>query len=336
MTTTAPYPPPLVPPGTDTPPDPDPVDDPVSPDVPDGGADDELGGLTLAEHAAILDAMTVVTLVCQEAARRALQGERPALEAEVTLTEQRVSEALTAVRPGRELAARLQGELEACQRHAAGLQAASDDDDVAARIRARSDRAAVAEESEAIRLRLESAHRAAEPAENAARQADHDLARTRADLASLDRGIKEPWATERGRDTAAYRVLALRTGLWAESDGPTARAIVDSYLRRGYGAQLERNAIAAYQAGQVRDAGDTKTWPNGQALINTGDVPVVVNGQAQPGDLAGVGPVQTSWPSGADASAGLRTAAGQVPPSVTKAASQEPGWIPSAIARLYR
>ena len=57
-----------------------------------------------------------------------------------------------------------------------------------------------------------------------------------------------------------------------------------------------------------------------------GGVPIVAHGAAQPGDMANVPPVPTSAPSGADASAGLRSGASQGPPpgNVNKAAHREP------------
>lgn len=299
-------------------------------------------GLTLEEHSTILDAMTVVLAVTQEAARRTLQAERPALEAEVTLAEQRASEALTAAEPGRETVARLEAELEACQQRAAELQAASDDDDLSVRLDARTWRLAVEQETEALQGRLQRAHRAADPAANTLRQAENDLNRARAELASLDAAIELPFAHPRGQATEAHRVYSLRTGLWAESDGETARSIVDDYLRRsGYGADLERNAIRAYLAGdpRARSAGDVKHFAD-HTLINTGEVPVVAHGAAQPGSLDGRPPVPTQAPSGAEISQGAR--AGQWPAqqasSVTKAAEPiEQVWqIPSAISRVWR
>ena len=286
--------------------------------------------------------MTVVTLVCQEAARRALQGERPALEAEVTLAEERASAAREAAAEPQRLITHLERELAQCQQYAADIEAsAGHDASVASRIRYRADRLAIEAETQETAQQLQDAHRAAEPALNALRQATTDLARTKADLASLNAAIAEPWATERGRNTDAYRVFSLRSGLWAESDGPVARGIVDTYLRRGYGAQLERNAIKAYLAGdpRARSAGDVKHFGD-HTLINTGDVPVVAHGAAQPGWDSNRPPVPQQAPTGEQVMSGARTGVGQMPAStVTKARTASVDYdveLPSAIRKAYR
>ena len=314
-------------------------------DTPGAATDDTdpLTGLTSQDHAVLLDAMMVITTVCQEAARRTLQAERPALEAEVTLAEHRTAEARSATRPGAELVARLQSELNECQKRGAELVTAADDEDLAVRLQARAMKNAVADETEAVHARLQEAAHANDPLNDVLRQAENDLRAARADLASLDAAITEPFAHQRGMGTEAFRVFSLRTGLWHESDGPIGRGIVDSYLRRtGYGETIERRAIAAYIAGDpaARQAGDTKTWADGTSLIRTQDgPPIVMNGRARPEDLAAAPPVPSPAPSGADAMAGMRNAAGQMPPpaTVTKAASVEQEWqLPSAIRRMYR
>ena len=339
MTAPFPYPPSHAPRPVDPPPADPGQDDPAPPDVPDGGADPS--GLTAEDWSVILDAMTVITAVTQEAARRALQAEREPLDAEVRDTAQRAAEALSAAEPGREIVARLSAELAACEQRAAELVAAADDDDLSVRLDARTWRLAVEQETTALRDRLQVAARANDPHNDAVRHADHEHARAVAQLASLDKAIADPWATERGRNTDAYRVFSLRTGLWAESDGPVSRSIVDTYLRRGYGAKLQRDAIAAFQAGQVPSAGEVKHFPDGSAYIPSADGPGIhVQGRARPEDLAAARPADTSpAPSGADVMGGLRTGAGQLPApaTVTKSSSQE--WkveIPSAIRRVWR
>jgi len=305
----------------------------------ESGAD--AAGLTIDDHSVILAALGMVLEVTQAAAGRILQAERPAAEREVTQAEERASEARTAALPGQQAVAHLEGELAGCEQKAAELQAARDDEDLAVRLNARALKVAVEQETEALRARLQEAARANDPLNDVCRQAEHDLKRAQAHLADLNAAIELPFAHPRGQATEAHRVYSLRTGLWSESDGPTARAIVDAYLRRTkYGEQIERRAIAAYLDGDpaTRSAGGVKTFTDGRALINTGDVPIVVNGRAAPGDLAGVPPVPTTAPSGADIMSGMRNAAGQMPSpaTVTKTANIEQEWqLPSAIRRAY-
>jgi hypothetical protein len=306
--------------------------------------DVDLGGLTLDDHSAILEALAITLQVTQAAAARTLEAERPALATQVAQAETRAAEAVTAARPGYEAVGHLQDELAACQQRGNELQAAGDDENLDVRIDARTRILAVAAETASVQQRLTEAHRIADPYNDVSKQADHDLNRARRQLAELDHAIKYPFITDRGQGTEAWRTYLLRTGMWNDQDSPVSRAIVDAYLRRtGYGETLERNAIRAYLAGdpRARSAGDVKHFGD-HTLINTGEVPVVAHGQAQPGDLDGASPVQTSWPSGADADAGLRSGAAQGPPpaTITKTARADPSelqvTIPSAIERLYR
>ena len=301
-------------------------------------------GLTLDEHAAILEALAIVLQVCQGAARRTLEAERPAADAYVAWTAERAAERRTAAQPGNEVVAALQAELDDAVAYGAGLQAAAGTDDVRARIRARAERASADAVMEEIRARITDAQRRSDPYTDAARQAEQDHQRARADLDDLDHAIRFPFITNRGQATPAWSTYLRRTGMVFDQDSPAARTIIRGFLERtGMGAELEGHAIAAYLAGDpaARAAGDTKTWAGGiTSLVRNADgPPVVMNGRATPEQMTSPDrpPVPAAAPSGAEVSGGLRTAAGQLPPTVTKAATEpiEQQWvIPSAIGRL--
>ena len=193
MTAPFPYPPAHLPPPADAPPDPGPQDAPET-EIPDGGADDP-AGLTAEDWSVILDAMTVITAVTQEAARRTLQAEREPLEAEVQDTAQRAAEALSAAQPGRDAVSALGAELETCRQRAAELIAAADDADLDVRLNSRTFRLALEQEQTALQERLSLAARANDPLNDAVRHADHEHDRAVAHLAALDEAIAGPWSS---------------------------------------------------------------------------------------------------------------------------------------------
>ena len=301
-----------------------------SADAPDGGADDP-AGLTVDEYATLGQYNLMIWGVFVAAAGRRLTAGRPVLEGAVTLAESHVSETLETAQPYREAITRLETKLSEAQEYTAGLAAAVAGDDFRAKIRAGGEQATAEQVLNEIHGELQDAHRTAEPALSALRQAEHDAGLARRDLESLDHAItNDPLAHPLASEL--HEQYLLITGLWHSQNrhSEPARRIATGWLRSvGLLAELESRAIAEFKSGLRPHEGGTKHFHDDNAtMYNPGDggVPVVVHSEASPGDLAGLPPVQTSAPTGQQVMDGMRTGAGQPPPAgmVTKAARREP------------
>jgi hypothetical protein len=210
---------------------------------------------------------------------------------------------------------KLAGELAECRRRAAEAKLAADDDDLDARLQARVMRNSYAEEVTALEERVRLANRICDPCAVAVADAERKLTAARGRLARHEADTSEPFASDAGCATPPYKTFVGHSGLWIESDSAVTRELVMGWLRRsGVGEEIERRAVEAYLAGNpaLQAIGGTKRFPDGSTLINPpGAPPVVLHGQATPGDLATapVVPV-TPGPSGAAVAGGMRHAMG--------------------------
>jgi hypothetical protein len=285
------------------------------PDLPDPET-----GLSLADEASIMLLQAQVMMVCLKGARRVLSAQEPAVAARLEAAVGELKEAEAALVPAHEKAAALQAELAEVQAMAAAAGLAGDDAPLADRLKARAEKTALADEAEALEQRIAIVHRISDPAELRKITADREVKSARADLKDLGEAIAFPFDHPRGMATAAHEAYLLKTGLWYEVGGPDARDILRKALRStGLGAEVERNAIAAFTAG-VREAvqagGNTKRWRDGTAMHVPpgGGAPVVTIGEATYADLAIARAVPVEpGPPGAEVMAGLRNAAGWSP-----------------------
>lgn len=310
------------------------------------GIDDvDIDGFTKADFAALAAAQGVVLKVCTAAASRVLARRRPELEERLAKAEAEAAAALAAAEPARAKVRHLRDELAECQRRAAEVHAASEDDDLTTRIEARSLRLALAEELEALAERIQIALTLSEPLEVAVQQADGRLRAVREDYADLEAAVAFPLFTSQGRKTKAWFRAMVASGSWYEDlrSADSREFLMEIALQSGLSDFLQREAIRAHAANDPRTKGvaaETQTLADGTRVLTSPDGRhVVVPGAVDPATLPGH--VQVDSQPGSVVVEGLRAGVGwpSPPPAQPDAVhkAQRPEWrLPSPIADLYR
>jgi hypothetical protein len=305
---------------------------------------EERTGLDEDDLKAIAAAQAEVFRVCTAAAARELSAHLPAAEQAVTDTEAKLGEARASLAGPQAVADRLQAELDECRAAAEAIQLAADDEHLSVRIRARAERAAVAEEAALLEERLRTALRVTDPLVVAVAAAERALKAARGVLAALSEAIRTPLFSGLGRSTKPYSEWLRLSGAWYGDGSREAESLVMGHLKStGLGARLQTEAIRAYASGHpdaLAVAGNVRHLPDGSTVTTTPDgLSVVTHGAATPQDLASAPPVNTvPGPGMADVIGGVRAGIGWPQPqprAVTKtAAPRRPEVVPDAIRDL--
>lgn len=248
-----------------------------SPDANDPDALD-MEALLLQARAAVIRIKAELAPVLAERLTAGVLAELAARSAEARVTA-----------PAEE-AARIAAELTAVAERGALASAAVSSADVTARLDARVRAAACAEESEHLSALLRDAAARAAAARSEAAAARREAGRTAALSDEAAGAIENPLSSPLGEDTAAYAAFMVRSGMWmSDPRSPVARQLVTEMLGpSGVGAQLQRDAISAYLAGDpaALAAGGTDRLPDGRTVTHRPGRPPLVSQPRLSGDQA--------------------------------------------------
>jgi hypothetical protein len=263
------------------------------PDLDGAVPDDGDGGLSMAEWTQVIEGGKLVRGACEAAAKRRLKARIPAAQKRLSQCENGLDQAKKVAKPSEASVRKLEAELAECNRRAANIEDATEDDDLTVRLEARSLRTAAAEEAEALTGRLARIRVMVAPHLEARDRAQRDRDTAARDLADLQNAVRDPFETPLGRHTPEFERFIQYSGSWEDyPSSEAARTVLIGGLRQcGLWEPLLRSVIDLWlanddtirkESGILVDDGNVRIvrQPDGSLLTLSG-----LGGRARPGEL---------------------------------------------------